>query len=297
VHPVRTARPVSRLGCWLTGGPATDGRSPALDRIGALAEAAEQAGFDSLWVTDQQLPARDDVAGSGLDGLEAYSLLGALATLTRTMRLGVLPLGPDPRHPSVVAKMVTTVDVISDGRAILTYGMASMEQPDTDRVIESLRVGRAMLEEEVPTVAGSMYAIDRAFNRPRPVQAGGVPRTLVGPEGGSGVGLAAVARAGAVDAVIVRAGREDSDGAGDLNAVVADLDDVPCQVIASIGAASDPHSRFGTEPGLDTAQVVDRVRVAVATGADGCLVPFALNTRPADLDRVATAALAALDEP
>jgi hypothetical protein len=252
-----------------------------------------------LWVTDQQVPATGGAAATGLDGLEAYSLVGALATLTRTMRLGVLPLGPDPRHPSVVAKMVTTVDVISHGRAILTYGMTSMEQPDTHRVVESLRVGQAMLEEEVPTVAGSVYAIDSAFNRPRPVQADGIPRTLVGPEGGSGSGLAAAARAGAVDAVVVRAGLDDSKGAGAgaLSSVVAALDDMPCQVIAIIGPARDPHPPFGIGPGLDPAQVVDRVRAAVAAGAGGCLVPFALSTRPADLGRVATAALTALDEP
>lgn len=274
-----------------------DGGPPALERIGALAEAAEQAGFDSLWVTDQQSPATGRAAATGLDGLEAYSLLGALATLTRTVRLGVLPLGADPRYPSVVAKMVTTVAVISHGRAILTYGMASMEQPDADRVVESLRVGRAMLEEEIPTVGGSVYAIDRAFNRPRPVQAYGVPRVLVGPDGGSGSGLAAAARAGTVDAVIVRAGPENGDRDSALGSVAAAIADVPAQVIALIGAANDPHPPFGPEPGHDTAQVLARVRAAVAAGADGYLVPFALNSRPADLGRVAAAALTALDEP
>jgi alkanesulfonate monooxygenase SsuD/methylene tetrahydromethanopterin reductase-like flavin-dependent oxidoreductase (luciferase family) len=277
-----------------------DGRPPALEQLGALAEVAEQAGFDSLWVTDQESAATGGAAGTGtgIGGLEAYSLLGALAQLTRTMRLGVLPLGPDQRHPSVVAKMVTTVDVISHGRAILTYGMASMDQPDSDRATEALRVGRAMLEEEIPTVDGSVYAIDRAFNRPRPVQADGVPRTLVGPEGGSGFGLAAVARAGAADAVIVRVELRDGAGAGagDLSSVVAAIDDIPSQVIAVIGATSSPHPPHGPGPGPDTAGVLDRVRAAVAAGADGCLVPFNLSTLPSDLGRVGAAVLATLDD-
>jgi alkanesulfonate monooxygenase SsuD/methylene tetrahydromethanopterin reductase-like flavin-dependent oxidoreductase (luciferase family) len=271
------------------------GRPPALERIGALAEAAEQAGFDSLWVTDQQSVATGGAATTGLDGLEAYSLLGALATLTRTMRLGVLPLGPDRRHPSVVAKMVTTVDVISHGRAILTYGMASMDQPDIDRAVEALRVGRAMLEEEIPTVAGSAYAIARAFNRPRPVQTDGIPRALVGPEGGSGSGLADVARASAVDAVMVRVGADARDG--EVSSVVAASDHPPFPVIALIGPESDPHPADGSEPGLDSARMLDRVRAAVDAGADGCLVGFDLTTRPADLGGLAAAAVTALDGP
>jgi hypothetical protein len=295
VHPARTVRPVTRLGCWLTGGSAMDGRPPALERLGALAEAAEQAGFDSFWVTDQQSATTGGAASTEFDGLEAYSLLGALATLTRTMRLGVLPLGPDRRHPSVVAKMVTTVDVISHGRAILTYGMASMDQPDSDRAIESLRLGRAMLEEEIPTVAGSAYAIDRAFNRPRPVQADGVPLVLVGPVGESGSGLAAAARAGVVDAVIVLAGVGARDG--DLSSVVGAIDDQSAQVIALLGPESNPHRADGSAPGIDTAQVLSGVRAAVAAGADGCLVGFDLTTRPADLGRVGTAALTALGDP
>ncbi len=136
----------------------------------ALAVAAEAAGFDSFWVTDHGT----SEGRVGPPRLEAYSLLGAIAVRTSRLRLGALPLDGERRPPSMVAKIVTGVDVISHGRGILTIGRHDGDRRD-EAMVDALKVGRAMLHDEVPTVSGPVYSIQDAFNRPQPVQVGGVP--------------------------------------------------------------------------------------------------------------------------
>src|SRR5205807_9189416 len=93
------------------------------DRVVEFATTAEDAGFSSLWVMDHfyQLPA---LGGADQPMLEAYTLLGALATQTSRVSLGTLVTGVTYRNPALLAKMVTTLDIISGGRAVLGLGAA-----------------------------------------------------------------------------------------------------------------------------------------------------------------------------
>jgi F420-dependent oxidoreductase-like protein len=124
--------------------------------------------------------------------LEAYTLLGALAARTRTSKLGTLVTGVTYRNPALVAKIVTTLDVISGGRAILGIGAAwhdaeheglGFDFPPAgerlDRLEEALRICRAMFREDSPAFDGRYYRIHGATNVPRPLQPGGPP-ILVG---------------------------------------------------------------------------------------------------------------------
>jgi F420-dependent oxidoreductase-like protein len=169
------------------GGPDAD----LFDQVVARAQAGEAAGFTSLWVMDHfwQLPA---LGGASQPMLEGYTLLGALATQTRTVKLGTLVSGVTYRNPALLAKMVTTLDVISGGRAILGIGAAwhdieheglGFDYPPAgerlDRLEEALLICRAMFREESPTFDGRYYRIHGATNIPRPLQAGGPP-ILVG---------------------------------------------------------------------------------------------------------------------
>jgi F420-dependent oxidoreductase-like protein len=161
------------------------------DGVVRRAQAGEAAGFTSLWVMDHfwQLPA---LGGNRQPMLEGYTLLGALAPLTRTMTLGTLVTGVTYRNPALLAKMVTTLDVISGGRAVLGIGAAwhdieheglGFHFPPAgerlDRLEEALQICRAMLREEAPTFDGRYYRIHGAVNLPRPLQPGGPP-ILVG---------------------------------------------------------------------------------------------------------------------
>src|SRR5712691_6009145 len=93
------------------------------DRVVEQARAAEAAGFDLVTVMDHFYQIR----GIGRDTepmLEAYTTLSALAASTSRVKLGTLVTGVTYRNPAMLAKMVTTLDVISKGRAILGIGAA-----------------------------------------------------------------------------------------------------------------------------------------------------------------------------
>src|ERR1700688_2001375 len=98
----------------------TAGETPGalFDGVVAKATAAEESGFDSVWVMDHfyQLP---PLGGPSQPMLEAYTLLGGLAARTNRVRLGTLVTGVTYRNPALLAKIVTTLDVLSAGRAIL----------------------------------------------------------------------------------------------------------------------------------------------------------------------------------
>ena len=161
------------------------------ERIAALAAAAEESGFDSVFVMDHFY----QLGGLGLPSdhmLEAYTLLAGLAARTSTIQLGALVTGVTYRHPAVLAKMVTTLDVVSSGRAILGIGAGWFEDEHAaygipfpppgerlDRLEEALQICRAMFTEEHANVAGRHYQVNYALNNPRPIRPGGIP-ILVG---------------------------------------------------------------------------------------------------------------------
>ncbi|HEX3669487.1 MAG TPA: LLM class F420-dependent oxidoreductase, partial [Acidimicrobiia bacterium] len=164
------------------------------EHVADLAVAGEQAGFDSVWVMDHfwQLP---PLGGPTQPMLEAYTLLGGLAARTRRVKLGTLVTGVTYRNPALLAKMVTTLDIVSSGRAMLGLGAAWYEEEHDalgfdfpsagkrlDRLEEALQICRAMFTEEAPSFAGKHYRIEKALNIPRPVQPDG-PRIMVGGSG------------------------------------------------------------------------------------------------------------------
>jgi F420-dependent oxidoreductase-like protein len=145
----------------------------------AQAKEAEAAGFDSVFLMDHfyQLP------GLGTPDqpmLEAYTALGALAAATDSVQLGTLVTGNTYRQPTLLAKAITTLDVISAGRAILGIGTGWFELEHdslgyefgtfTDRfnkLDEALQIILPMLAGERPTVTGKYYRTENAMAEPR----------------------------------------------------------------------------------------------------------------------------------
>lgn len=161
------------------------------ERVVELARAAEAAGFDMVSVMDHfyQIPG---VGQETEPMLEAYTTLGALAARTSRVQLGTLVTGVTYRNPALLVKMVTTLDVISGGRAVFGIGAAWHEDEHLgygfefppigermDRLEEALRIAKLMFTEERPSFQGRFYRIERALNSPRPIQPAG-PKILVG---------------------------------------------------------------------------------------------------------------------
>ncbi len=161
------------------------------DRVSEQARAAEAAGFGLVTVMDHFYQIRS-IGPEEEPMLEAYTTLGAIAAQTSRVRLATLVSGVTYRNPALLGKSVTTLDVISKGRAMLGIGAAwndsehegyGFEFPPTgrrmDRLDEALAICKAMFTEQRPSFHGRYYRIERALNSPRPVQPGGPP-ILVG---------------------------------------------------------------------------------------------------------------------
>ena len=109
--------------------------SPAViaGKLAEIARTADEAGFASLWVMDHffQIGSRDRAMGLGPaedEMLEGYSTLAYLAGHTKKVKLGTLVTGVIYRHPGILVKTVTTLDVLSGGRAYLGIGAAWNER-------------------------------------------------------------------------------------------------------------------------------------------------------------------------
>ncbi|HVW35366.1 MAG TPA: LLM class F420-dependent oxidoreductase [Acidimicrobiia bacterium] len=168
------------------------------ETIAGIATTAETAGFDSVWVMDHLY--QIGMVGPKEDPmLEAYTLLGALAARTTRVALGTMVTGVTYRNPALLAKIVTTLDVISAGRAILGLGAAWNDEEHAgygydfppagerlDRLEEALQICRAMFTEAAPSFAGRHYRVENVLNNPRPIRGripilvggGGEKRTL-----------------------------------------------------------------------------------------------------------------------
>jgi alkanesulfonate monooxygenase SsuD/methylene tetrahydromethanopterin reductase-like flavin-dependent oxidoreductase (luciferase family) len=170
----------------------TDFHSPAFEGqrllrgITDVAHAMENsAGFSSLWLTDHVQSLGPDGPTSPMP--ESYVVLGALAAATSRLRLGVLATSVLYRSPALLAKMATTLDVLSGGRAVLGIGAGHPRTEPEVRaygypfppVSERMR----LLDDALKTIramTGPRPDAQAPANWPRPAQSGGVPILVAG---------------------------------------------------------------------------------------------------------------------
>jgi F420-dependent oxidoreductase-like protein len=161
------------------------------ERVVEQARAAEEAGFDLVTVMDHFYQI-GPIGPEEHPMLEAYTTLAALAASTTRVSLATLVTGVTYRNPALLAKMVTTLDVVSGGRAVLGIGAAWNESEHRgygfefppigermDRLDEALTICRLMFTQTRPSFEGRYHRIEQALNNPRPIQPGG-PKILVG---------------------------------------------------------------------------------------------------------------------
>jgi F420-dependent oxidoreductase-like protein len=173
-----------RIGLQLPSFSFPGGTPELRPRLTEIAQAAEAAGVESLWVMDHlfQLPEDTGWGGPEEPMLEAYATLGFLAGLTSRMRLGALVGGVMLRSPGLLVKSATTVDVLSGGR--LTFGIGAgwyqrearglgIPFPDRRerfaRLEETLRIARQLWADDRLPFDGRFDSLPEPIIRPQPL--------------------------------------------------------------------------------------------------------------------------------
>ncbi len=238
------------------GGPAAIGAT--LARVG---DAAESAGMANLSLMDHYL----QLAGMGMGDvhapmLEGYTTLGYLAAHTRTVELQLLVTGVTYRNPALLAKIVSTLDVLSGGRAVLGLGAAWYEREHAaygvafppvaerfERLEETLQIVHQMWSDDEAPYRGRHYQLAETINSPQPLHR---PLIMIGGSGEKKT-LRLVARY------------------ADATNLFVGPDSEPDQIRAKLDVLAEHCSREGTD--------YDRIRktvlwtAPVATDADAAL--------------------------
>ncbi len=162
---------------WPSG---SQGLGPELAR---LVRAADQTGVDTVWVVDHLLQADPNAAPGDTEMLEAYTTLGFLAGQTERVRLGTMVTGATFRPPTLLVKAVTTLDVLSGGRAWLGIGAGYLEDEAQamglplpvvaerfERLEETLQIAARMWAGDDAPFQGRHYRLQRPTGSPLPVQ-------------------------------------------------------------------------------------------------------------------------------
>ena len=149
-----------------------------------LAERAEAAGLDSVWVGDSLV---------SKPRLEPVAAMAAIAARTKRVRIGTAVLLPAIRHPVPLAHSLATVDVLSHGRLLVGAGVGGAFTPEqaqdwtaadvdpaarTGRFTEMVQIMKLLWTEEHVSFEGRHFTLDDVTLHPRPVQPGGVPLLL-----------------------------------------------------------------------------------------------------------------------
>ncbi|MFD5092533.1 LLM class F420-dependent oxidoreductase [Amycolatopsis thailandensis] len=168
------------------------GQAGLVDNLTEIARVADATGLDTLWVADHLLQV---APGSTPDAemLEAYTTLGFLASATSRIRLGTMVSAATFRAPALLVKAVTTLDVLSGGRAWLGIGAGYQEDEARamglslppvaerfERLEETLLIARQMWDGDTSAFTGRHYRLERPVNNPLPVRR---PRVLIGGTG------------------------------------------------------------------------------------------------------------------
>ena len=169
------------------------GPEAVFDKVVDIVTAAERAGFSSVTVMDHyhQIP---PVGPPQNWMFEGNTMLAGIAARTSTIALGLLVGGVGYRNPAQHAKITTTLDIISGGRAFHGIGAGWFEEEHDaygfafpplkerfERLEDHLRIVRALFTEERATVAGAHHSVTDAYNNPKPLR-GDIPILI----GGSG---------------------------------------------------------------------------------------------------------------
>jgi F420-dependent oxidoreductase-like protein len=280
------------------------------ETFGAVARRAEDAGFHSLWVMDHffQIPG---VGPAEHDMLEAYTALGFAAAHTSRIKLGTMVTGVTYRHPGVLVKAATTLDVLSGGRAYFGIGAAWFDREHHglgvpfpplrerfERLEEALRITKQMWNpDDNGEFAGKHYQLAETLCVPQPISRPHPPVLI----GGRGERKTLRLVADYADAWNMGAGLSD-DGLAEFRHRVdvlrghceragRSIDSIEKTVLLTLFLSREPQSRGAWITPEEAIERLGRLREA---GMDQAIVNLPHVDRPETLDRLAESVLPAV---
>lgn len=173
------------------GGPENMGT-----KLAEIARMADRSGFSSLWVMDHFYQVGQGYGLPEEPMLEGYTALAYMAAVTSRVRLGTMVTGCFYRHPGILVKTVTTLDILSGGRGMLGIGAGWYEReakgmgapyPETaadrlGRLEETLKIAKHMWSNDRSTFEGKYYKLEEPICSPQPLSKPHPP-IMIGGEG------------------------------------------------------------------------------------------------------------------
>ncbi|MBV9256697.1 MAG: LLM class F420-dependent oxidoreductase [Ktedonobacteraceae bacterium] len=267
-----------RVGLQVPSFTWSQGQSQLCDTFGLIAERAERAGFYSLWVMDHffQIP----VAGPPENEmLEGWSALAFAAGHTNRIKLGTMVTGVTYRHPGLLVKTATTLDVLSHGRAYLGIGAAWNEEEHRglgvpfppmaerfERLEETLQIAHQMWSGDEKPFEGKHYQLARPLNSPQAVQKPHPPILIGGT--GERKTLRMVAQYGDACNLFARLGEDELKRK--LNVLRDHCQSIgrPYEQIEKTSLDSVVITRDGRNGSMTPAAMIERLRNLAAMGID-----------------------------
>lgn len=171
-----------KLGLHLTSFSFDGGTAAIGPTLAEAAKLAEEVGVDNVSVMDHYFQLAF-IGNAELPMLEGYTTLGFLAAQTSRVDLQLLVTGVTYRHPGLLAKIISTLDVLSGGRAVLGIGAAWYQREHEalgvrfpalserfERLEETLQIVRQMWSDEVGPYLGKYYQLAETINEPQPIR-------------------------------------------------------------------------------------------------------------------------------
>ena len=270
-----------RLGLQVPNFTFPDGQSHLGDTFGLIAERAERAGIYSLWVMDHFFQIRG-VGPAENEMLEGWSALAFAAGRTNRVKLGTMVTGITYRHPGVLVKTATTLDVLSHGRTYFGIGAAWNEEEHKglgvpfpplkerfERLEETLQIALQMWAGDEKPYEGTYYQLERPLNVPQSFQRPHPPILIGG--GGEEKTLRMVAQYADACNLFARMGNEVIKHKLEVLQAHCQRLGRPYEQIEKTSLDTISLSRDGREGTLTPAAAIDRFGELAALGIDHAL--------------------------
>jgi F420-dependent oxidoreductase-like protein len=267
-----------RLGLQVPNFTWPGGQANLGDTFGLIAERAERAGLYSMWVMDHFFQIRG-VGPSENEMLEGWSALAFAAGRTNRIKLGTMVTGVTYRHPGILVKTATTLDVLSHGRAYLGIGAAWNEEEHRglgvpfpplaerfERLEETLQIALQMWSGDEKPYEGKHYQLARPLNSPQAVQKPHPPILIGG--GGERKTLRLVAQYGDACNLFARLGNDQLQHKLDILRDHCQSVGRPYEQIEKTTLDSFSLTRDGRDGTTTPAQAIEQFAALAAMGID-----------------------------